>query len=60
VTALYDYEAQDHDGLSFSMGDIIGVVQCTDNENEWWTGSSKGLQQQLLGKSCLTYVVFSY
>ncbi|KAL1974107.1 hypothetical protein VTN31DRAFT_5667 [Thermomyces dupontii] len=46
VTALYDYEAQAHGDLSFSAGDIIEVVQRTDNTNEWWTGRLNGREGQ--------------
>lgn len=46
VTALYDYEAQAHGDLSFSAGDVIEIVQRTDNQNEWWTGRVDGRQGQ--------------
>lgn len=38
VTALYDYEAQAEGDLSFSTGDVIEIIQRTNNDNEWWTG----------------------
>lgn len=46
VTALYDYEAQQAGDLSFSAGDIIEIVQRTDNQNEWWTGRINGVEGQ--------------
>lgn len=50
VTALYDYEAQAHGDLSFSGGDVIEIVQRTDNQNEWWTGRVDGRQGQFPGR----------
>ncbi|RHZ48874.1 amphiphysin [Aspergillus thermomutatus] len=46
VTALYDYEAQAHGDLSFSAGDVIEIIQRTDNQNEWWTGRVDGREGQ--------------
>ncbi|KAJ5561263.1 hypothetical protein N7535_004270 [Penicillium sp. DV-2018c] len=46
VTALYDYEAQAHGDLGFSAGDVIEIVQRTDNTNEWWTGRIAGREGQ--------------
>ncbi|KAJ5793435.1 hypothetical protein N7457_000034 [Penicillium paradoxum] len=46
VTALYDYEAQAHGDLGFSAGDIIEIIQRTDNTNEWWTGRIAGREGQ--------------
>lgn len=34
--ALYDYEAQDHDEVSFCDGDII--LNCTAIDQGWMTG----------------------
>lgn len=51
VTALYDFEAQAPGDLSFSAGDIIEVVQRTNNENEWWTGRLRGVTGQFPGMS---------
>ncbi|KAI9742174.1 MAG: hypothetical protein M1818_004074 [Claussenomyces sp. TS43310] len=50
VTALYDYEAQAEGDLSFTTGDIIEIVHRTNNENEWWTGKSRGKQGQFPGR----------
>ena len=49
VTALYDYEAQAAGDLSFIAGDVIEVVQRTNNQNEWWTGKVDGRQGQFPG-----------
>ncbi|OJJ44354.1 hypothetical protein ASPZODRAFT_101372 [Penicilliopsis zonata CBS 506.65] len=46
VTALYDYEAQAHGDLSFSAGEVIEIIQRTDNQNEWWTGRVDGREGQ--------------
>ncbi|KAL4796269.1 BAR domain-containing protein [Aspergillus venezuelensis] len=46
VTALYDYEAQAHGDLSFSAGEVIEIIQRTDNTNEWWTGRVDGREGQ--------------
>lgn len=51
ATALYDYEAQAHGDLSFSAGEVIEIVQRTDNTNEWWTGKVDKRQGQFPGES---------
>jgi amphiphysin len=51
ATALYDYEAQAEGDLSFVTGDVIEIVQRTQNENEWWTGKCRGRTGQFPG-SC--------
>lgn len=50
VTALYDYEAQAHGDLSFSAGEVIEIVQRTDNQNEWWSGRVDDREGQFPGK----------
>lgn len=50
VTALYDYSAQAEGDLSFRAGDIIEIVNKTQNDNEWWTGKINGKQGQFPGK----------
>lgn len=50
VTALYDYAAQAEGDLSFRTGDVIEIVQRTQNENEWWTGKLHGKQGQFPGE----------
>ena len=52
VTALYDYEAQAHGDLGFSAGDVIEIIQRSENTNEWWTGRLAGREGQFPGK-CL-------
>ncbi|KKK14394.1 hypothetical protein P175DRAFT_0515660 [Aspergillus ochraceoroseus IBT 24754] len=46
ATALYDYEAQAHGDLSFSAGEVIEIIQRTNNQNEWWTGRVSGREGQ--------------
>ena len=50
ATALYDYEAQAHGDLGFSAGDVIEIIQRTENTNEWWTGRTGGREGQFPGK----------
>ncbi|OAQ70646.1 reduced viability upon starvation protein [Pochonia chlamydosporia 170] len=49
VTALYDYAAQADGDLSFRAGDVIEIVNRTQNENEWWTGRLNGKEGQFPG-----------
>ncbi|KAK5014739.1 BAR adaptor protein Hob1 [Cryomyces antarcticus] len=49
VTALYDYEAQAEGDLSFRTGEVIEIVQRTQNDNEWWTGKIGTRQGQFPG-----------
>ncbi|KAL2357331.1 reduced viability upon starvation protein-like protein [Cryomyces antarcticus] len=49
VTALYDYEAQAEGDLSFWTGEVIEIVQRTQNDNEWWTGKIGTRQGQFPG-----------
>lgn len=49
ATALYDYEAQAHGDLSFSAGEVIEIVQRTDNANEWWMGKVEKREGQFPG-----------
>ncbi|KAF1815240.1 BAR-domain-containing protein [Eremomyces bilateralis CBS 781.70] len=49
VTALYDYEAQAEGDLSFLTGDVIEIIQRSENSNEWWTGKLNGKQGKFPG-----------
>ncbi|KAF8545435.1 BAR domain-containing protein [Trichophaea hybrida] len=49
ATALYDFEAQAEGDLSFSVGDVIEIVERTSNANEWWSGSLHGKRGQFPG-----------
>lgn len=49
VTALYDYAAQAEGDLSFRAGDVIEIIQRTQNDNEWWTGKLQGREGQFPG-----------
>ncbi|KAJ3123943.1 Unconventional myosin-Ie [Nowakowskiella sp. JEL0407] len=40
VKALYDYDAQEADELTFKTGDIITIISKSDEG--WWTGSLRG------------------
>jgi len=40
VVALYDYQAQRDDELSFVINDVISVVDCRDAD--WWHGQLYG------------------
>jgi hypothetical protein len=52
VTALYDFAAQAEGDLSFRAGDVIEIIQRTQNENEWWQGKVNGKQGQFPGMLC--------
>lgn len=58
VTALYDFAAQADGDLSFSAGDVIEVVQRTQNDNEWWTGRLRGKEGQFPGKNLVDIFPF--
>ena len=42
VTALYEYDAQEANELSFKEGDVIKIVK--KNEDGWWLGELRGKQ----------------
>ncbi|KAJ3129147.1 hypothetical protein HK098_002388 [Nowakowskiella sp. JEL0407] len=42
VVALYDYNADNNEDLSFRRDDKIEVVQRTADTNDWWTGRLNG------------------
>lgn len=42
AVALYDFDAQRSDDLSFRKGDIITIVRKTENQNDWWLGRVNG------------------
>ena len=44
--ALYDYQAQNHDELTFATGDVIRVLEY--NDDGWWCGELRGGQIGLL------------
>lgn len=59
VYALWDYEAQNSDELSFHEGDAITILRRKDeNETEWWwarLGDREGyVPKNLLGVSALS------
>jgi hypothetical protein len=44
VKALYDFSSEDRDDLKFSVGDVIEVVESSDQYG-WWSGCIKGTQK---------------
>lgn len=44
VTALYDFEGQNHGDLGFREGDRIRVVKKTESQDDWWEGELRGMQ----------------
>lgn len=42
VVALYDFEGQSAEDLSFKEGDKILVVKKTQSTDDWWTGELRG------------------
>jgi amphiphysin len=44
VTAMYDFEGQNHGDLSFSEGDKIRVIKKTNSSQDWWEGELRGQQ----------------
>nr|POE79722.1 isoform 4 of sh3 domain-containing ysc84-like protein 1 [Quercus suber] len=42
VTAIYDFEGQGGDDLTFREGDQIRVVKKTESTDDWWTGELRG------------------
>lgn len=42
VTALFDFEAQNHGDLAFREGDRIRVVKKTGSTDDWWEGELNG------------------
>ena len=44
VKALYDFSSEDADDLKFSVGEVIEVVESSDQYG-WWTGRVKGTQK---------------
>ena len=44
VTALYDFEGEAADELSFREGDKIRVVEKTESVEDWWLGELRGMR----------------
>jgi amphiphysin len=49
VIALYDFDAQADGDLSFRRDDKIEVLEKTENQNDWWTGTINGTTGQFPG-----------
>lgn len=65
VYALWDYEAQNNDELSFHEGDAITILRRKDdNETEWWwarLNDKEGyVPKNLLGVSAELPLAFSF
>lgn len=41
-TALYDFQAQNDGDLSFQAGDVITIIEKSDNAEDWWLGMLNG------------------
>ena len=55
--AVYDWEAQNHEELSFKEADILLITD--DSDPDWWTASQKPVdtfQEVLTGLVPVTYV----
>ena len=42
AVALYDFTGERSTDLSFKEGDLISIVQKTDNLDDWWKGTLNG------------------
>lgn len=42
--ALYDFNGEQDGDLSFREGDVITIVEKSDSQDDWWTGSVGGRQ----------------
>lgn len=42
VVALFDFDGQEIDDLSFKRGDMIDILRKTDNRDDWWLGRCRG------------------
>lgn len=52
ATALYAFNGERDTDLAFNKGDVIEIVEKSDNPNEWWVGKLNGKQGEFPG----TYV----
>lgn len=64
VYALWNYEAQNNDELSFHEGDAITILRRKDdNETDWWwarLNDKEGyVPKNLLGVSCTMFLAFT-
>lgn len=60
VYALYDFNSEGHDELSFKMGDCLIILRKGDSqEEEWWWGCLEGMEgyipRNLIGVSFYCY-----
>ncbi|KAJ2960823.1 hypothetical protein NQZ79_g3867 [Umbelopsis isabellina] len=50
--ALYDFNGEQADDLSFRQGDVITIVEKSDSQNDWWTGKVGG-RQGIVSVECI-------
>jgi hypothetical protein len=49
AVALYDYEGQRADDLSFKRGDTLVILKQTASQNDWWIGRKASSQDKTSG-----------
>ncbi|KAF7551425.1 hypothetical protein G7Z17_g5005 [Cylindrodendrum hubeiense] len=52
VEALYDFQGQGEDDLSFRAGDRIRIIHKTDTDQDWWRGEVGGYQGSFPANYC--------
>ncbi|KAL6410577.1 putative SH3 domain-containing protein [Ilyonectria robusta] len=52
VEALYDFQGQGADDLSFRAGDRIRIIHKTDTDQDWWRGELDGFQGSFPANYC--------
>lgn len=52
ATALYSFEGQNQDDLSFQEGDQIKVIKKTDSTDDWWEGELRGRKGSFPANYC--------
>ncbi|CEH13118.1 Uncharacterized conserved protein [Ceraceosorus bombacis] len=51
VVALYDFEGQEAQDLSFKIGDVIRVIRATMDRQDWWLGRLEHASAGVQGRS---------
>ncbi|PWN40885.1 DUF500-domain-containing protein [Ceraceosorus guamensis] len=51
VVALYDFEGQEAQDLSFKIGDVIRVIRATMDRQDWWLGRLEDASAGVQGRS---------
>ena len=52
VTALYDFDGQGGDDLSFREGDRIRVTKKSESKDDWWEGELRGVKGSFPANYC--------